>query len=189
MVPAEFQPFFIASVGASAALIGLLFVSVSVAPERVFGGRAESLGQARALSAFTALANVFFISCVSLIPHVQAGFVITVIGLVAVLQTLGLLTLFSHWRAEGVVLRSALLFTASAAIYGGEVALGILIWTTPANTGALSGVLELMLGAYALGLARAWELLGAPRTGPLTRLLSRFERRAEPTPPPSSKPQ
>lgn len=58
MVPAEFRDFLVASTQASAALIGLLFVSVSIAPERVFGSKAEALGQARALSAFTSLANV-----------------------------------------------------------------------------------------------------------------------------------
>jgi hypothetical protein len=47
MVTPEFQPFFLASVGASSALIGLLFVSVSIAPERVFGEQSEvGLGRA-----------------------------------------------------------------------------------------------------------------------------------------------
>ena len=187
MIPAEFQTFFTASVAASSALIGLLFVSVSIAPEKVFGGRAEALRQARALSAFTALANVFFISSACLIPHVAGGPVITVIAMIAVLQTLGLLALFPQWRAEGVVLRSALLFVASAAIYGGELSLGILIWNKPSSSDALTGVLELLLGAYALGLARAWELLGAPRTGPITRLLERFERPKLESPPPPAK--
>jgi len=40
MVTGDLQPFFTASVAASSALIGLLFVSVSIAPERIFGEHA-----------------------------------------------------------------------------------------------------------------------------------------------------
>ncbi len=91
MIPAPYENFLVASTQASAALIGLLFVSVSIAPERVFGGQAEAEKQAR--SAFTALANVFFISFTSLIPHLSIGIVVVVIGAVALNQTLSLLFL------------------------------------------------------------------------------------------------
>src|SRR5260370_14693635 len=73
MVTAEYQPFLTSSVAASAALIGLLFVSISIAPERVFGEKAESARIAQALSSFTALTNVFFISFASLIPKLPIG--------------------------------------------------------------------------------------------------------------------
>jgi len=165
MVPAEYQPFFTASVAASAGLIGLLFVSVSIAPERVFGPTSEATRQAQALSAFTALANVFFISITSLIPRVLFGAAVTVIAIPATLQTLALLALLPQWRTARIVWRGLFLFVASAAIYGGEIQLGIQLWRTPSNTGVLSGVLFLILGAYAVGLGRAWELLGAPRSG------------------------
>jgi len=190
MVPPDFQPFFIASTAASATLIGLLFVSVSIAPEKVFGGHAEAVRQARALSAFAALANIFFISFACLIPHVTAGPVIGGIGLVGFLQTLGLLTLLPYWRAEGALLRSSILFLGSAAIYLGEMTLGYDLWVKPSNVDALSGVLQLILGAYAIGLGRAWELLGAPRVGLLSRFLARLEKQRgeEPAAPPS-KPQ
>lgn len=170
MVTAGFQPFFIASTSASAALIGLLFVSVSIAPERVFGSKAESVRQAQALSAFTALANVFFISFGALIPGTGTGIIVTIVSIPAILQTLGLLLLLRQWRAEGAMWRGLFLFLASAAVYSYELAIGIQLWTTPNNSGALTGLLELLLGGYAIGLGRAWELLGAPRTGILGEL-------------------
>src|SRR5256886_6406189 len=98
MTPAAYQPFFTASVAASAALTGLLFVSVSIAPERVFGKEAESGRQAQALSAFTALANVFFISFGGLMPDVPLGVIVTIVAIPAVLQNLALLGLVTHWR-------------------------------------------------------------------------------------------
>lgn len=177
MVSADFQPFFTASVAASAALIGLLFVSVSIAPERVFGPTSESVRQAQALSAFTALANIFFISMASLIPHQPFGVVVTIAALPAVAQTLGLLRLFPHWRAARIVWRGLFLFLASGVVYFYEVASGIELWRSPGSLDALYSLLYLLLGAYAIGLGRAWELLGAPRSGMLSLVFgSLFER-------------
>jgi hypothetical protein len=171
VTPVAYQPFFTASVAASAALIGLLFVSVSVAPERVFGKEAESGRQAQALSAFTALANVFFISFGGLMPDVPLGVLVTIVAMPAILQTLALLGLVSHWRAERTLYRGVVLFLASAFVYGFELVIGIKLWQTPTSTGWLSGLLDLLLGAYAIGLGRAWQLLGAPRTGIITGVI------------------
>src|SRR6266700_3307128 len=76
VVPPEFANFFIASASAGAALVGLLFVAVSIAPEQMVTRRAPMERQAVAGSAFTALMNAFFISLVALIPHFNVGFVI-----------------------------------------------------------------------------------------------------------------
>ena len=163
MVTPEFQPFFLASVGASAGLIGLLFVSVSIAPERVFGQQSDAVRQAQALSAFSALANVFFISLMSLVPGVLFGLVVTSVSIPAILQTLALLGLARQWHSGGIIARGLFLFLASAAIYGYELALGIGMWRNPTNKGILINLLFVLIGAYAIGLGRAWELLGAPR--------------------------
>src|SRR6266852_5521859 len=61
VVPPEFANFFIASASAGAALVGLLFVAVSIAPEQLVTRRAPVERQAVAGSAFTALMNAFFI--------------------------------------------------------------------------------------------------------------------------------
>jgi len=164
MVSADFQPFFSASVAASAALIGLLFVSVSIAPERVFGEQSDAVRQAQALSAFTALANIFFISLMALIPDLRFGLVVTIVSVPAIIQTLALLGLARQWREGGIVFRGALLFLASAAIYSYEFVLGIQLGRSPAKE-TLINLLFVLLGAYAVGLGRAWELLGAPRSG------------------------
>lgn len=189
MIPAAYLNFLIASTQASAALIGLLFVAITLAPERVFGEQAEAGRQARALSAFTALANIFFISFSMLIPDVQVGLVVTVVAGVSTLQTLGLLFLLRHWRVQGVLWRSLLLFLGSLAIYGGELVVGVQLWNRAPNPGALTGILELLLGAFGIGLGRAWELLGAPRIGVISRLLARLDRAPKPPPgkPPSAR--
>src|SRR5579859_3086076 len=73
VVPPEFSNFFIAGASAGAALVGLLFVAVSIAPEQIVTSRAPVERQAVAGSAFTALLNAFFISLVALIPHFNFG--------------------------------------------------------------------------------------------------------------------
>ena len=93
MVPPEFLNFFIASASAGAALVGLLFVAVSIAPEQVVTRRAPVERQAVAGSAFTALLNGFFISLVALIPHFNFG------ALVVPFSSLSLLnSLFLAWQ-------------------------------------------------------------------------------------------
>ena len=177
MVTAEYQPYFMASVGASAALIGLLFVSVSVAPERIFGAESDPRRQAQALSAFSALANVFFISMSSLIPGVLIGLVVMAVAGASTLQLLGLLARFRTYHADWITaIRGAILLVVSALIYGTELYIGLQLWRRP-SAGALEGLLEVLLGAYAIGLGRAWQLLGAPRLGLLTYVLDFFEER------------
>ena len=175
MVTAEFQPFFTASVAASAALIGLLFVSVSIAPERVFGQESDVVRQAQALSAFSALTNIFFISMMALIPGILFGLVVWIVSLPAATQTLALLRPARRWRETGIVRRGVFLFLASAVIYGYEFTIGIQLWRDPKTTGLIINLLFVLLGAYAVGLGRAWELLGAPRTGFVSSALDAVE--------------
>jgi hypothetical protein len=60
MLPPELSNYFLATAGAGAALIGLLFVAVSIAPEQIATRRAPLERQAVAASTFTALVNAFF---------------------------------------------------------------------------------------------------------------------------------
>ncbi len=181
MIPAEYSNFLVAGTQASAALIGLLFVAVSIAPERVFGPGGEAEKRALALSAFTALANAFFVSFGSLIPHIDFGVMVVVVGAVAGFQTVALLIMLPNWRREGTLLRSGLLFVVSAFVYGYEIAIGVQLLSKPFDPSLMTALLALILGVFSLGLARAWELLGAPQgRGPFSVLTSWLERRTEP---------
>lgn len=80
MIEPSFQNFFLAIAGASAALIGLLFVAVSVAPEKVVGPKALALHQIRAAMALTAFASTLVLSLIALMPHAHIGWPATIIG-------------------------------------------------------------------------------------------------------------
>ncbi len=88
MVPPEFGNFFIAGASAGAALVGLLFVAISIAPEQIVMSRAPVERQAVAGSAFTALLNAFFISLVALVPHFNFGTLIVPFSSLSLLNSL-----------------------------------------------------------------------------------------------------
>jgi hypothetical protein len=166
MVPPEFANFFIASASAGAALVGLLFVAVSIAPENIVTPRAPLERQAVAGSAFTALVNAFFISLAALIPHFNFGLVIVPFSslclLTSLIQAWQLFRSLKSWQS---LLRRAFLVLLSVALYGLELVNGFQLITDPSQVGIVYGLVSCLLGAFALGLTRAWELLGVHRYG------------------------
>ena len=174
MVPAEFGNYFVAMAGAGAALIGLLFVAISINPERTFGRRAKVERQATADNAFSALANAFFISAAGLIPGRQIiGPTAAVLASVSLVNS-GLLAFravppmyrrarrIRHWRG---LLAMAAMVLISIGVYGDELANAITLLRDPSATGAIFVLATLVLVVYGIALIRAWELLGAPRSG------------------------
>ena len=190
MIPSAYSSFLVSSTQASAALIGLLFVAISIAPERVFGAGSEATRRAMALSSFTALANVFFVSFGSLIPDLPFGIMVIVAGAVATSQTLSLLRMTGNWRREQTLVRGLTLFAVSLAVYAYEVVVGVQLLYSPSNGGLYTAIESLMLGIFAIGLARAWELLGAPQgRGMIGMLTGWLETKAGDKPqPPEDKP-
>jgi len=166
VVPADFANLFIASASAGAALVGLLFVAVSIAPEQMVTRRAPMERQAVAGGAFTALMNAFFISLVALIPHINIGVVIVPFSglclVTSLIQSWQLLRLRKGWQS---LLRRAFLVLLSVGLYGLELLNGWQILTAHSQAGMLYGLVSCLLGAFALGLIRAWELLGVHRYG------------------------
>ncbi len=166
MVPSEFLNFFMASTGAAAALVGLLFVAVSLAPEQIVTRGAPVERRAVAGSAFTALINAFFVSLVALIPHFNFGTLIVPFSslslLTSLLQAWSLLGPRKGWQS---FLRRAVLICLSLGLYGLELWNGVGLITDPTQVGFVYGLLFVLLGIFILALTRAWELLGAHRYG------------------------
>lgn len=166
MMPPAFANFFIASTSAGAALVGLLFVAISIAPEHTVMVGAPLARQAVATNAFTSLLNAFFISLGALIPTSNLGWIALVMGLTGMSSSLALgWNLLSHRQHWQNVLRNALLLTGSLIVYGYELYFAVDLIKTPQDTGAIFALTELLIVVYALGLIRAWELLGARRYG------------------------
>jgi hypothetical protein len=69
-------------------------------------------------------------------------------------------------------MRRLALVMLSVAIYGLQLRYALQLLDTPRQVGALYGLVFLLFAAYAIGLGRSWELLGARREGPLGSWLS-----------------
>ncbi|MEO8955697.1 MAG: hypothetical protein ACR2H5_17940 [Ktedonobacteraceae bacterium] len=170
MVPPELSNYFLATAGAGAALIGLLFVAVSIAPEQIVTRRAPMERQAVAASTFTALVNAFFISLGALIP----GSLGTLALLMSSLGFLNSLTLGGHllrhpknWQN---FFRRVFLILVSLAIYGAEFYYALRLTITSSSIDSAYTLAALLLAVYGIGLIRAWELLGVNRFGLLSWL-------------------
>ena len=170
MLPAAYTPFFTAAVGSAGALIGLLFIAISIAPERTVGKSATPEREALAGNAFTALSNVFFISLVALIPAVTLGGALFALGGLSCVATIRLAaSLFAgRWRRGRLslvqIIRRFALVAASLTIYGTEVWLGARsLWGAEPTTTTFSAAAILIVGGYGLVLVRMWSLLGAQK--------------------------
>jgi hypothetical protein len=173
MVPTEFATFFLATAGAGAALIGLLFVAISINPERTVGREAHPVRQQVASGAFTALVNAFFISTSALIPHTNVGYITLIMGAIGLVNSLRLggELIIGQWRTPQATrarwaqaLRVLVFVGVSLILYGYEVAFAVLLLLQPDAMSFVYTLTGLLLGVYGLGLVRVWELLGAPRT-------------------------
>lgn len=170
MVPPELSNYFLATAGAGAALIGLLFVAVSISPEQIASRRAPIERQAVAASTFTALVNAFFISLGALMPG-SLGLIGLIMSFLGLLNSLALGShLLRHPKNWQNFLRRVFLILLSLAIYGAEFYFALRLTITPSAVDSAYTLASLLLAVYSIGLIRAWELLGVNRFGVLSWL-------------------
>lgn len=161
MVPEAFHDYFVASTGAAAALMGLLFIAVSIAPEHTVMSGAPVERQATTISAYTSLLNAFFVSLIALLPQTNLGPAALVLSLTGLVNYFILAwQLFRQIQGKSGM-RSRIMFVmAGLFIYGFELYISIQLLLTPANSSYVSALASLLIFIYALGLARAWQILG-----------------------------
>jgi hypothetical protein len=171
VIPPGFENFFLASAGAAAALIGLLFVAVSIAPERTVMAGAPMERKAVAAVAFSALLNAFFVSLSALLPDVALGPVALVMAIIGLANGLNIgWRLLRERRGWLSAFRRAFLSVAGLFIFGYQLVYALALIRDPADRGALYVLTWLLLATFGLGIVRAWELLGAQRFGVLAWL-------------------
>jgi hypothetical protein len=152
MVPGVYDAYFAAMATAAAALIGLLFVAVSVRDDTIFGPHAMPGGEALAITAFTGLVNSFVVSLLGLIPKVNIGepaVIMAVIGIVAIVRLQRRL----HTGRNLLVLAITLL------AYAAQLGFGVLLLVDPHGSGQLINLSIIVFVTLIVSLQRAWSLL------------------------------
>jgi hypothetical protein len=167
VVPESIRDFFVTSGSAAGALIGLLFVAISVASDRL--GRAKAgaqLHRIRASAALTAFTNALMVSLFALIPGHKIGptaAAVAVIGLAFVLAAL--LSLIRLRQMRWDALRDALFLIGLAGTFVVQLIEAVDIIKHPGDSGAVNTIAVLVIVCFLIGIARSWELIGGPSIG------------------------
>jgi hypothetical protein len=167
VVPESIHDFFVASSSVGGALIGLLFVAISVAGERLTSRQAGApVHRVRADAALTAFTNALAVSLFALVPGQKLGwtsFAVGVAGLVFILASLLSLVRVRPWRWG--MARDALFLVGLAVVFVIQVTTGYHIAYHPYDSGAVSTIAILVIVCFIVGIQRAWELIGGPSIG------------------------
>lgn len=165
-MPASFQAFFLGVSGASGALVGLLFVAVSLAPERLVGPEAPLSQQLRASTALTALVSSLVLSLIALIPDTNIGWAALAVGAIGVLFVAATIRQIVESDRDRRSRRSSLtVLTSLLVVMVLQIEAGVRLIVTPHDPGPMSTVAAAIVVSLGIGVNRSWELVGASDSG------------------------
>lgn len=168
MATEQLHDLFVASASVAGALIGLLFVAISVAHERLEDDDAPHIHRVGAAAALTTFVNALTVSLFGLLPGEELGgtaVAVSIIGLLFVVASL-----LSLWRvrrrgsgwtgARDAVFLVSIFITFAVQLDGG-LALG----AHPANVGDARQIAITVIICFLIGITRSWVLIGGPSIG------------------------
>jgi hypothetical protein len=167
-VVSPYEDFFIASTGASAAILGLLVVAVSVVNADDDNPRTRELRIVLAGSAYVALVNIFFVSIVALtggsVDLALSSLAMAAVGLLATRRLIPRAQRAGNFSRGFRARRLNIAFASfSAASYSVQLGLAAALLANT-RSGALQRALVLVVVAmYASALSRAWVVTGISR--------------------------
>ena len=183
MSTADFGPFFAATAAVAGALIGLLFVAVSVAPERTDGGE-RIVADVRAGIAFSCLVNPLAVSLFALIPGMDVGQTAGAVGVVSFASCCALALVLLREATPGRLRRQQLWrLVVQALVFAGAAFVGFELARHPKDEGLERTVCVLIVVLFLIGIARAWQLIGARDTSLVGEMARTLGARRHPTGP------
>jgi hypothetical protein len=171
VIPESFHDFFVASAGVAGALVGLLFVAVSVTQERLANEGASQLYRVRASAALTSFSNALAISLFALIPGVGIGWTTTIVAILGMFFIAASVLSLIRLRAQhGSPPRDALFLAGQAVTLVIQLIFGVSTINNADDVADLRAIAIVVIVSFLIGIARSWELIGGPEIGLLHEL-------------------
>ncbi len=164
----HYESFFTASAGASAAILGLLVVAVSVVNADDANPTTRELRTVLAGSAFVVLVDIFFVSIVALTGgSVAFGLSSLIVAAGGLLATRRLIPRAQQAGNFSRTSRNRTLNYAFACIsvgcYSVQLGLAIALLADTRNTALQHALVLVLVALYGSAIARAWEVSGITR--------------------------
>jgi hypothetical protein len=166
----HYENFFVASTGASAAILGLLVVAVSVVNADDANPITRELRIVLAGSAFVALVDIFFVSMVALtgdsVVLGLASLAMATVGLLATMRLIprakraGNFSRGSRSRELNIAFASI-----SAGAYSVQFALAVALLANTQSAALQRALVLVIVALYCSALGRAWVVTGISRRG------------------------
>jgi hypothetical protein len=167
VVPENIHDFFVACASVAGALIGLLFVAISVAADRLAREEAQSqVHRIRAAAALAAFINALAVSLFSLIPGQKIGpTAVAAASSGIVFVAAALLSLIRRHQLRRRVLLDIVFLFGLLITFVVQLINGADVLAQPGNSGAVYTIASMVVICFLIGIARAWELIGGPSIG------------------------
>ena len=166
MVSVGIRDFFLGSAGVAGALIGLLFVAMSITAGQIAGETVRAqVHRIRAVAALTAFTNALVVSLFALVPGHKIGPAALSVAAGGILFVAASFLSLYRLRLMRSALRDAVFLLSLFITFVIQLVQAAEIVAEPANPGSVSAIAILVIVCFLIGIARAWELIGGPSVG------------------------
>jgi hypothetical protein len=167
-VVGHYESFFSTSAGASAAILGLLVVAVSVVNADDANPTTRELRTVLAGSAFVALVDIFIVSIVALtggsVVFGLSSLAMAAVGLVATRRLIPRAMRAGNFSRTSQTRTLNLAFASiSVASYSAQLGLAVALLATAQSAALQRGLVLVIVALYGSALGRAWVVTGISR--------------------------